>query len=183
MAIRVPSEPPYRLVRVRRRHPGKSNRARVNKSPLPTSRCAPSHQVLGRKPQARGVGGEWAYKPKWDRFRGVVCVAADGCRIWTRPGVDVTRCFPEIADAALKRLPSGSVPDGELVVWARDGSTSVPCSDMSSCPAVCRPCGQPAGHVHAFDVLAVAGSNVRRLTLQQRCKGLAEMLNEDPGRP
>lgn len=80
----------------------------------PTVMLARGEETL---PVAPGSGSEWAYEPKWDGFRGVVCVAADGCRIWTRQGIDVTRCFPEIAEAALRQLPSGSVLDGELVVW------------------------------------------------------------------
>lgn len=66
-----------------------------------------------------GLPGGTAWEPKWDGMR--LLALADGPRtlLRSRHGADLTRDFPEVADAVAARVPAGTVLDGELVVrWA-----------------------------------------------------------------
>lgn len=54
----------------------------------------------------------WLFEVKWDGLRAI----ANGGRLYTRGGLDVTARFPEVAE----RLPARTALDGELVV-AVDG--------------------------------------------------------------
>ncbi|MFG3215648.1 ATP-dependent DNA ligase [Streptomyces tendae] len=53
-----------------------------------------------------------------DGYRAQIARYADGrVLLRSRQGTDMTGAFPEIADAALARLPADTGLDGELVVW------------------------------------------------------------------
>ena len=59
--------------------------------------------------------GDLLYEPKWDGFRGIVQVGADGVEIGSRGEKPLTRYFPELVDAFSRLLPP-CVLDGEIVV-------------------------------------------------------------------
>ena len=61
---------------------------------------------------------EYLFEVKWDGVRAIACVQNDRWRLWRRELADYTDRYPELD--ALRRLPSGIVLDGELVVL-RDG--------------------------------------------------------------
>lgn len=50
----------------------------------------------------------------------VVVRGATTTTLWSRQGKDFTARFPDIARASGAQLPSGSVVDGEVVIWAGD---------------------------------------------------------------
>ena len=61
---------------------------------------------------------DYLFEVKWDGVRAIACVQNDRWRLWGRELADYTDRYPELD--ALRRLPSGTVLDGELVVL-RDG--------------------------------------------------------------
>ena len=66
---------------------------------------------------------EYTFEVKWDGVRALAAVELDHWELWGRRGVDYTSRYPELA--VLRRLPAGTVVDGELVVW-RDGRADFP---------------------------------------------------------
>jgi ATP-dependent DNA ligase len=60
----------------------------------------------------------YSFEIKWDGVRALAAVEATSWRLWGREGSDYTVRYPELA--ALRRLPAGTLVDGELVVL-RDG--------------------------------------------------------------
>lgn len=122
-------------------------------------------------PGPTDLPGGTVWEPKWDGYRGIVEVSADGtCRIRSRAGADLTGCFPDVAAAARSQLPPATVVDGELVCW-RDGRVDFSAltprlahtgSRKASLKGV-----QPATLL-AFDVLQVRGVDVRSMPLRQR---------------
>src|SRR5439155_9797584 len=69
---------------------------------------------------------EYLFEVKWDGLRCVLFRAADGqLRLTDRGLNDVTADLPEVA-AAAKRVPPGSVIDGELVATDVDGRPDYP---------------------------------------------------------
>jgi bifunctional non-homologous end joining protein LigD len=57
---------------------------------------------------------DYLFEVKWDGVRALAAVEQDSWSLWGRHGVDYTTRYPELN--VLRRLPSGTVLDGELVV-------------------------------------------------------------------
>lgn len=59
---------------------------------------------------------EWMVEWKWDGIRAQVIRRGDDVHVWSRGEEVITHRFPEVTEAA-RRLPVGSVLDGELLAW------------------------------------------------------------------
>src|SRR4051812_30401059 len=73
--------------------------------------------------EARSVGslpseGQWQYEPKWDGFRCILRRDGKAVSLRSKSGEDLTRYFPELADAARRLKAERFVLDGEIVVPA-----------------------------------------------------------------
>ncbi|MBS0446536.1 MAG: ATP-dependent DNA ligase [Proteobacteria bacterium] len=66
-----------------------------------------------------GAPAQWLVEWKYDGIRAQVIKRGGQVWIWSRGEELVTERFPEIV-AAARRLPDGSVLDGEIVVWKDD---------------------------------------------------------------
>jgi ATP-dependent DNA ligase len=62
----------------------------------------------------RGV--QWQYEPKWDGFRCLLSRNAGSVTLRSKSGEDLTRYFPELAEAALRLKATQFSLDGEIVV-------------------------------------------------------------------
>jgi ATP-dependent DNA ligase len=120
-------------------------------------------------PGPGAMPGGTLYEPKWDGFRVVVVVDRE-VTLWSRQGKDLTRSFPELSDAAAATIPAGCIVDGEAVVWI-DGRLSFDALQqrlsVGSERARQLAHAQPGSFV-AFDMLAVAGRDVRHLRFTER---------------
>ncbi|MCW2769151.1 MAG: ATP-dependent ligase [Aeromicrobium sp.] len=133
----------------------------------------PQEPMLARAvatlPEEQGLHGGSAYEPKFDGYRAMLFVNADGCRVQSRRGHDITAAFEDVAVEAADQLPPGIVIDGELVVW---GSGKLDFAALQR--RVARGTSdrrRPASFV-AFDLLAAAGSDLRELPLRTRRQAL-----------
>jgi ATP-dependent DNA ligase len=122
-------------------------------------------------------GGEWVLQPKWDGFRLLIEVSADRrVRAWSRHGASLTGRLGRLT-AAFEDAPAGSVFDGELVAIAqRDGR---PVQDFAMVSrAVLRGDIAAAEHLRfvGFDLLALAGEDLRGRAWRERDQRLAEAL-------
>jgi ATP-dependent DNA ligase len=82
----------------------------------------------------------------------------------------LSRYFPELLEALVEQVPPGCVLDGEAVIWSGDrldfdALQRRLVASKTGLPAMVRE--QPASFV-AFDLLAVAGHDIRDTPLQQR---------------
>jgi ATP-dependent DNA ligase len=151
---------------------------------LPESLLPPIDVALARPAPAAPLPGAMPggalYEPKWDGFRLVVVRNDLTVSLWSRQGTDLTAAFPEIANAAAQQVPPGFVLDGEAVVWAEgrldfDALQQRLSGGPSVVAALVRE--RPASFA-AFDLLAVAGRDVRTLPLERR-RELLEALAGD----
>jgi ATP-dependent DNA ligase len=62
------------------------------------------------------VGDQWQYEPKWDGFRCLLTRDAKKVTMTSKSGQDLTRYFPEVANAAALLPEQRFVLDGELVI-------------------------------------------------------------------
>lgn len=107
-------------------------------------------------------------------------VGADGVSLWSRQGKNLTRYFPDLLEAVAGEVPPGCVLDGEAVVWTADrldfdALQRRLVASKAALPALVRE--RPASFV-AFDLLAVAGYDIRDAPLAER-RELLEQLAAD----
>lgn len=158
----------------------------VSSEVLPPDLAGPVIVALARAtpsiPSATALPGGCVYELKWDGFRLVIVTTAEGSRLWTRQGTDLTDRFPEITAAASSTLPQGSVVDGELVVF--DGtrlSFSLLQQRMTRNPTQVHrlTAAHPASFV-AFDLLAADGTDLRPLPFTERRSALEQVASWAP---
>src|ERR1700720_1812356 len=81
-----------------------------------SSRSAPLAAMEARSVDAIPRGSEWQYEPKWDGFRCLLSRDGDKVDLRSKAGEDLTRYFPELAEAARKLKATAFLLDGEIVV-------------------------------------------------------------------
>ncbi|MFD0270646.1 ATP-dependent DNA ligase [Streptomyces sp. NPDC127106] len=123
----------------------------------------------------RGAG--LAYEPKFDGHRLVVVRTPADVLLQARSGRVVTSAFPDLV-AAARRLPAGTVLDGEVVVW-HEGRTDFALVQRRAAATAAKAAvlaqSLPASYA-AFDVLELAGQDVRGRPYERRRALLVELL-------
>lgn len=119
--------------------------------------------------------GSLTFEPKLDGWRCLTFHRLNGrVALQSRQQKPLTPYFPEIVVAIVQQIPAGTVLDGELVVY-RDGRY-----DFSALQR--RVSGRPSVAVAAsfvvFDVLTVAGRDLRSLPYRRRRKRLRTLLDD-----
>ncbi|HEY5366630.1 MAG TPA: ATP-dependent DNA ligase, partial [Casimicrobiaceae bacterium] len=76
-------------------------------------------QQLASPVESLGDPRDWIVEWKWDGIRAQLVVRDGECWLWSRGEELVTERFPEL-DALGRRLPAGTVIDGEILVWRDD---------------------------------------------------------------
>jgi ATP-dependent DNA ligase len=137
-------------------------------------------KVVSRIPAASALPGGCLYEPKWDGFRLGISVDDGAASLWSRQGTDLARFFPELVAAAEEQLPSGVVLDGEAVIWSKgrldfDALQRRMTTSKTQLASLVREL--PASFA-AFDLLAVAGRDIRGVPLSGR-RELLEALAAD----
>ncbi len=102
--------------------------------------------------------------------RACALFGAGGVSLWSRQGKDLSKYFPELLEALAGQVPPGCVLDGEAVIWSDDrldfdALQRRLVASKAGLPAMVRE--HPASFV-AFDLLAVAGHDIRDRPLEQR---------------
>lgn len=137
-------------------------------------------QAQDRVPGPRALPGGSTYEPKWDGFRLAVVGHADGARLWSKSGTDLTARFPEITAAAAAAVPEGTVLDGEVVIWVGDRLDFglLQRRFTSSRARLADEARQHPASYMVFDLLAVDGQDVRPQSLRTRRALLNELARD-----
>lgn len=138
----------------------------------------PLRPMLARATDRLPDGDDLVFEPKWDGFRCVVFRDGDEVELGSRNDRPLTRYFPELVDPIRAQLPDRCVVDGELVVvggsgldFDRLGQRIHPADSRVRRLSV----ETPASFV-AFDLLALADSDLRGLPFADRRRLLAKAL-------
>jgi bifunctional non-homologous end joining protein LigD len=116
---------------------------------------------------------------KWDGVRALVAVERDTVRCWGRHGVSYDGRYPEL-DPLRRRLPAGTMFDGELVVIREGGADFHALMARHRRRPGRRPFrAEPIRYV-AFDLLYLGGRPLTHLSLSKRREMLDEILPDDP---
>lgn len=117
------------------------------------------------------TGPRWQYEIKHDGYRIQAHVHGDLVRLFTKSGLNWTDRMPAIA-AAMRDLPvQSAVLDGEAVMVDEQGV-----SDFFALHAALAAKRAPAAFLIAFDLLELAGEDLRPRPLAERRAILAETL-------
>jgi DNA ligase-1 len=150
------------------------------------SRPYPFFLAAPLEDDAAGLGAldDWQVEWKWDGIRAQL-IQRDGLvHLWSRGEELITHRFPEIA-AAASRLPNGTVLDGEVLAFRDDrpmlfsalqqriGRQKQVAQLVQSVPVV----------FMTYDVLELAGEDVRTVPLAERRSRLESLLGTDDGGP
>lgn len=137
---------------------------------LPASALAP---MLCETTSTPFSDSKWVFEFKYDGYRLMSRRHEDGVKLFFRSGAQVTESFPELVEA-LARLPFEEwVIDGEVVVLDDTGHASFELMQKRSSLHL------PATYF-VFDLLAVEGFDLRRLSLLERKKLLEEVVGSQP---
>jgi ATP-dependent DNA ligase len=135
--------------------------------------------MLARLASHLPIGNCWRYEPKFDGFRGLVTLTADGhVRVTSRNGEDLSRWFPEIAQEGTV-LPPGTIVDGELVVadaTARSDFGALQARLTMNTNRLRDAAGARPAVLVAFDVLQLDGRCIVEQPLQARRRQLQELI-------
>ncbi len=143
----------------------------------------PMKATLGSLPPT-SQDDRWAYEIKWDGHRTIVHVADGRARVWSAGGHDVGDRWPEVLDIVGSVNADEAVLDGEIVVLGPDGLPSFDLVQRRHGRG--RAAGpneaEPGGHVmfHAFDVLAIDGTETTTLPYLDRRRLLTALLETGP---
>ncbi|QKG18723.1 ATP-dependent DNA ligase [Actinomadura verrucosospora] len=134
-------------------------------------------------PAETACPGGCRYEPKWDGFRALAIVNEDGgVRLWSRRLKSFNDAFPEVVLAVFDALPAGTVVDGEIVRWGRDGRLDFAALQRRHVAsrrrrdlALAEPC-----HYVVFDLLETGGTDYRPRPLTERRQALERLLADVP---
>ena len=120
---------------------------------------------------------EYCFEIKYDGVRALAAVEGSGWQLWGRERADYTARYPELE--VLRRLPAGTLVDGELVAFDTDGRPDLRqllrrhgLSDPWRIRQACHWC--PVQYV-LFDLLYNGGRCLMREPLVRRREVLAEV--------
>jgi bifunctional non-homologous end joining protein LigD len=105
-------------------------------------------------------GGQWLYELKLDGFRAIAFKRDGRVHLRSRNDKDFNVRYPAVVEA-LRPLPENTVIDGEIVAFDQDGRPSFNIlQNYGAAPA-------PVAY-YVFDVIVLAGQDVRRQPLEKR---------------
>jgi bifunctional non-homologous end joining protein LigD len=130
---------------------------------LPAGFIAPCLPMTAPRPPS---GPLWLHEVKHDGFRVIVRKEGERVRLYSRPGNDLTKRFPQIVKA-MARLPACMI-DGEAVACDNSG---VPSFDLLRHRQ-----RDNRVFLYAFDLIELSGKDLRREPLEQRKVKLRRLL-------
>ncbi|HEX2273211.1 MAG TPA: ATP-dependent DNA ligase [Acidimicrobiales bacterium] len=127
-------------------------------------------------------GGDFLYEPKWDGFRCLAFRDGDHVELYSRNDRPLARYFPELGEALLALAESRFVMDGEIVVRGADGVDfgALMLRLHPSPSRVARLRAETPGSFVAFDLLALAGTDLRPAPFAERRAHLTEVVAGAP---
>jgi DNA ligase-1 len=146
---------------------------------LPFPFCLAS--PLQVEPAEIGQADQWWAEWKWDGIRCQLLRAEGGGMIWTRGDESAGESFPELLDLC-PYLPSGTTLDGEILAWGAEGLRSFSrlqkrLGRKAPGPSILKK--EPVRFM-AYDLLRLAGEDLRALPFVERRKKLEELIRGLP---
>ncbi len=147
------------------------------KRPMPTA----IHPMLATSVEKPFDDPEWLFEIKWDGYRAVAFIAKGKVRLVSRNQNDLTAQYPELHSLPSFVQAETAILDGEIAALDEQGRASF--SLMQQRTGI-REAGRRTASrrdipvlYYVFDLLYLDGYDLRRVSLEQRKKVLAEITN------
>src|ERR1051325_4467675 len=134
---------------------------KIDLKQLPNARLDFISPMLAKPTEQLPSGAGWLYEVKLDGYRTLVMKKRGKITIFSRRGNVVNARYPKMP-AAFDFLTNGTIVDGELVVLDDQGKPSFSALQHSRGPVT------SSLYFYAFDLLAYAGRDLRKLPLSDR---------------
>ena len=136
--------------------------------------------------ESLGDRSDWLAEWKWDGIRAQLMRRGDEARLWSRGEERLDGRFPEIEQAACA-LPDGCVLDGEILAWDGTAAAPRPFTALQKRIGKLKPgpklLAETPVRFMAYDLLELAGTDLRELPLRRRRERLAALLEGAPPQP
>jgi bifunctional non-homologous end joining protein LigD len=116
---------------------------------------------------------QWVFETKWDGFRLVAKIEKCSVTLYSRSGLIVSNNYKPIAEA-LEKVKTDAVVDGELVALDEHGVSRFQLLQNALRSSVNL-------HYCVFDIMFLAGKDLRGLPLVERKERLRALLPKDGG--
>jgi bifunctional non-homologous end joining protein LigD len=116
----------------------------------------------------RPSGEQWWHEVKHDGIRLIARKDDKRVKLYSRPGNDLTRRFPQIVEALARLRSRSCIIDGEAVACGDDG--------IAVFELIRRWRNGGSAFMHAFDLIELNGDDLRREPLERRKAALAKLL-------
>jgi bifunctional non-homologous end joining protein LigD len=121
---------------------------------------------------------EHLFEVKWDGVRGLAAIEDGQWRLWGREGAEYTDRYPELS--VLRRLPSGTTLDGELVIL-KDGRADLAAvlgrHQLSNPERIRHASRRTPIRYMLFDILCHRGRSLLKEPLYRRRAILTDLMN------
>jgi bifunctional non-homologous end joining protein LigD len=127
---------------------------------------------------------DWLFEIKWDGYRAITFLNDGKVRLVSRTQNDLTRQFSELQDMARFVKAETAILDGEIVALDEQGRSSF--SLMQQRTGFRAGGRRAAGRsdlpvvYYAFDLIYADGHDLRQVQLEERKRGLSQVLAENP---
>jgi bifunctional non-homologous end joining protein LigD len=115
------------------------------------------------------TGAEWSYEVKWDGYRAQGVKNGTAVSLASRNLKNITRQFPEVAQAVSRLRAKSAVIDGEVVALDADGRPSFQALHHSTTTGL-------TVVFYAFDLLHLNGKDLTRVPLDDRRAALRQIV-------
>lgn len=133
--------------------------------------------MLAQVVNALPTGKNYIYEHKWDGYRALLFLSNGAAHLMSRNQNDLTRLFPELAEAATKFKASSAILDGEVVAIDEHGRPSFQLLQKRT--GIHRRGPRSMEHIpiayFAFDLLYVDGQDLRDCPLIERRERLRQL--------
>ncbi|WP_314216578.1 ATP-dependent DNA ligase [Pseudarthrobacter equi] len=128
-------------------------------------------------PGPGALPGQLYAEPEWDGYRTVIQSDSTRVTLWSRQGKELSGIFPDLCAAVRDQVPPGVVLDGEAVIWngRRLDFEALQRRMVSRKVALDALVHDLPASFAAFDVLAVAGQDIRGVPFASRRRLLDEL--------
>ena len=116
------------------------------------------------------TGVEWSYEVKWDGYRAQGVKHGTAVSLASRNLKNITRQFPEVAQAVSRLRAKSAVVDGEVVALDADGRPSFQALHHSTTAGL-------SVVFYAFDLLHLNGKDLTRAPLDDRRAALRQVVS------
>lgn len=144
------------------------------------ARLEPMLAVLSGNPFSHP---DWLFEIKWDGVRALAWIKSGKLELQARSGINITACYPDLADLTRRFRATEAILDGEIVILDQRGRSDF--ERLQSRMHVARPSAallrQAPVTYYLFDLLYCDGYDLRAVQLIERKQLLKRLL--EPGDP